>query len=1571
MELNENALKVLERRYLAKDENGNIVETPEDMMRRVARTIALADLNYGENYDAKKTEEEFFDLMSNLKFIPNSPTLMNAGRPLGQLSACFVLPIEDSMEGIFDSVKNAALIHKSGGGTGFSFSRLRAKGSAVATTGGVASGPISFMKVFNSATEAVKQGGCVARDTLVATSNGITRIDEIGPCDAQPKSWHKHDLKVVTDEGIKDSDEFYNNGYSKTITLKTKCGYTVTATEEHRFRVINEAGEYVWKHLKDIKAGDYIVLQKDFYFDNENYKFPEYNVEPHFNATKINIPEFPTEELGEFIGYFMGDGAISINEHGTGRLILTIADKEEEVKNRMIHIAEKIFGLTPCIQKKPDDNSTNYFFNSTVLTNWLRFIGVDKKSSIDANVPEVIFKGSKSFAKGFIRGLFSADGCVTKEGYPSLCTISEKMADGIRILLLSIGIPTYTSINLDRKDAFGDNPIYQIRIITNEGIRKFKDEIGFIVSEKNERLNNIEEASYEFNDIIPNQAYKLREIYDGPGRGCAKGKASRGANRELYRDIYHYLPDVSAKRNLTRMRLKYLAKNYEEVRNSSLMWFLENNQFYDEVVELKGSEALTLDLSVPENSTYIANGFVSHNTRRGANMAILRVDHPDIMEFIKCKEDTKEITNFNISVALTEKFMEAAQKGEDYDLIDPHTKKAVGKLNAREVFDLIVKMAWTNGEPGIVFIDRMNRDNPTPSLGEIESTNPCFHPDTLISTEFGLIKIKDLYEKYKDKEFYVLTDDRVLQEKHYINGVTPRKARVYKTGVKKTVKVSLNNGQTLKVTGDHKILTTKGFKEAKDLNKNDEVLIQSKEGLFSKEDKIGKDLALFLGWLTLNGWMTSDGASIGMTFDGNEEYILKRMKSIGESFKGESIVNRKENGTYQMLFNKKDFVEVIKSLGFMPQRPHEKVVVKDIFTGTKDTAAAYLNGIFSSYGTVNSDEGDIKLTSASLKLLQDVQLLLLNLGIYSNICEIVKENPLAFKYMTMDGEERVYETKDYYELIICGDNIVRFRESIGDLIQRDKNEKLKEISAGLKKDTDFMVKVKAVEEDKEVEVYDINENVTGSLIANGIVVHNCGEQPLLPYESCNLGSINLVKMLKENGGKYEIDYEELERTVKIAVHFLDNVIDVNKYPLDEIDKMTKSTRKIGLGIMGFADMLMMLNISYNSEEAVKLAENIMKFINEKSKEESRELAKVRGAFPAFENSIYKDEEPLRNATTTTIAPTGTISIIGGASSGVEPLFAVAFVRNVMDNDKLVEVHPYFEKVMKERGLYSKELMMKVAKEGTIAHIKEIPEDIKKVFVTAHDVTPVWHIRMQAAFQKYTDNAVSKTVNFRNDASEKEVRDVFTLAYKLGCKGVTIYRDGSRSGQVLNVGTDSKKIGDISGDDGSTPRERPQLTKGITEKVRVGCGNLYVTVNYDENGICEVFTNVGKAGGCPSQSEATARLISIGLRSGMDVESIIHQLKGIRCHSTLRQRANNSDIKVLSCPDAIARTIEKLMNSKEIKSCDDEAIADDMYIEDLIKEEKPKKQDVCPECGNKITHADGCVICPNCGYSKCS
>ena len=783
MPISENARAVLERRYLIRDEHGEPVETVEELFHRVADAIAAADARFDPQADVAATARSFFDLMTNLDFLPNSPTLMNAGRPLGQLSACFVLPVADSMEDIFDAIKNAALIHKSGGGTGFSFSRLRPKGSTVNSTGGVASGPISFMKVFNAATEAVKQGG----------------------------------------------------------------------------------------------------------------------------------------------------------------------------------------------------------------------------------------------------------------------------------------------------------------------------------------------------------------------------------------------------------------------------------------------------------------------TRRGANMGILRVDHPDIMEFITCKNDTKEITNFNISVGLTEAFMAAVESGGEYDLVDPASKKVTGKLPAREVFQAIVDSAWRTGEPGIIFLDRLNRDNPCPNQGEIESTNPC------------------------------------------------------------------------------------------------------------------------------------------------------------------------------------------------------------------------------------------------------------------------------------------------------------------------------------------------------------------------------GEQPLLPYEACNLGSINLVRHLRRTETGYVLDRAKLEQTIRTAVHFLDNVIEVNQYPLPEIDAMTKKTRKIGLGVMGFADMLLYLGIPYDSDEGVAMASQVMELVQTIGHQASEELAEIRGPFPLFDQSIYRDGRPIRNATVTTIAPTGTLSIIAGVSSGVEPVFAYAYYRNVMDNTHLIETNSILKEALVRRGLYSEELMREIVEQGSLAHVAGIPEDMKRVFVCAHDVSPIWHVKMQAAFQEFTDNAVSKTVNFPNSATQEEVAEVYRLAYELGCKGTTIYRDGSRDEQVLNIGVDKAKQETAlpdhveklleSGCDSTAcllrsgsikPRPRPDVTMGYTEKVKIGCGNLYITVNYDEQGVCEVFTNTGRAGGCPSQSEATARLVSIALRSGVDSDEIITQLKGIRCPSCLRQQG----VPVTSCPDAIAKAIEKVMKASkgnQLPPCPPPTAAAPGTraaakkvppmgprgnLDPDMTPAEAKLAKFCPECGAPLEHEGGCVTCRDCGYSKC-
>ena len=479
----------------------------------------------------------------------------------------------------------------------------------------------------------------------------------------------------------------------------------------------------------------------------------------------------------------------------------------------------------------------------------------------------------------------------------------------------------------------------------------------------------------------------------------------------------------------------------------------------------------------------------------------------------------------------------------------------------------------------------------------------------------------------------------------------------------------------------------------------------------------------------------------------------------------------------------------------------------------------------------------------------------------------------------------------------------------------------------------------------------------------------CGEQPLLPYESCNLGSINLVEMLKENDEIYEIDYKKLEATAKLAVHFLDNVIDVNNYPIKEIDHMTRQTRKIGLGVMGFADMLLRLGVAYNSDEGIEVGKTVMGVVNRAGRLASEELAQIRGTFPMFEESIYKNGNPVRNGTVTTIAPTGTLSILAGVSSGVEPVFAYAYIRNVMDNTQMVEVSPILKDTLQKRGLYTEQLMQKIAKEGTLLHIDEIPEDIKKVFVCSHDISPEYHVKMQAGIQTQTDNAVSKTVNFQNTATREEVAEVYMLAYKLDCKGVTIYRDGSRDSQVLNIGSVNDGKENLIATQSITPRPRPEITMGLTERVKIGCGNLYVTVNYDDEGICEVFTSTGKAGGCPSQSESTARLVSIALRAGISVEEILNQLKGIRCPSTVRQ----AGMKCTSCPDAMAKVIKKVYDLQRGANHLEKiplAVKETAIEHEVKTPTNEKMYKFCPECGNPLEHEGGCVSCRNCGYSKC-
>jgi ribonucleoside-diphosphate reductase alpha chain len=438
--------------------------------------------------------------------------------------------------------------------------------------------------------------------------------------------------------------------------------------------------------------------------------------------------------------------------------------------------------------------------------------------------------------------------------------------------------------------------------------------------------------------------------------------------------------------------------------------------------------------------------------------------------------------------------------------------------------------------------------------------------------------------------------------------------------------------------------------------------------------------------------------------------------------------------------------------------------------------------------------------------------------------------------------------------------------------------------------------------------------------------------------------------------------------VKTAVRFLDNVIDVNKFPLPAIGEMTRKTRKVGLGVMGFADMLLQLGIPYDSERALEIVEDVMGYIQTEATKASAELAVERGVFPAFKGSRYDVQGGIkvRNATRTTIAPTGTLSIIAGCSGGIEPLFALSYTRNILDGAQMIEANPYFEETAKKGGFYSEELMKQLAGGAHLSDLDGVPTEIKKVFVTAHEISPEWHVEMQSAFQKYTDNAVSKTVNFPHEAGKDEVANVYMLAYEKGLKGITIYRDRSREGQPMSTG---QPVVDASRKPETkiTPRKRAKKTTGITERVNTGCGSLYVTVNSDDAGICEVFSNLGKAGGCASaQLEATCRLISLALRSGVDVNTVIKQLRGIRCPSIAWEGGKS----VLSCADAIASVLERHI-SGETETVEKEEIPQGKMsskTEDYGLVRNIAGQ--CPDCAGLLAYQEGCFVCPNCGYTKC-
>jgi ribonucleoside-diphosphate reductase alpha chain len=801
--------------------------------------------------------------------------------------------------------------------------------------------------------------------------------------------------------------------------------------------------------------------------------------------------------------------------------------------------------------------------------------------------------------------------------------------------------------------------------------------------------------------------------------------------------------------------------------------------------------------------------------RRGANMGILRVDHPDILDFVNAKADLREFTNFNLSVAVTDEFLRALRGNLKHYVVDPHTgrktalreklRDADGNITgygdhewtARDLYGLMIRRAWETGEPGLFFVDRVNRVNPTPALGEITATNPCVPGNTWTLTEDGPRQVKDLIGKP-----VVL----ILDGQKY-----PAEGGFFETGKKTLVEVVTREGYRLRATPDHRV------RRASRLTRNVRDVEWTEVGSLSPGD-----LLVLNDHRELPGWPGSGSSSEG--------YLLGLLLGDGTFKEGRGVVDVWGDGegpdsvrstvlrAVEGMKCRSDFRGFtatpergrnrlcLASLGQLASQygmnRSVKAITPQIESGSSDFQAAFLSGLFDADGSVQGSQEkgvSVRLSQSNLETLLAVQRMLLRLGIASTVYQNRRE--AGFKRLP-DGRGgwKDYPTLAQHELVVSGDNLATFSYRVG-FEDVDRQLKLEGILSVYKRSLNrerFVSTVDRIISSGSEEVFDVRVPGSHAFDANGIHAHNCGEQALLPWEACNLGSINLSHFVEPAGAlgtttspESRIRWSALAETVALAVRFLDDVIDANSYPKPQIEEVVKGNRKIGLGVMGWADMLFRLGVPYDSPQALTLARTLMRFFRDEAWKASQDLARDRGPFPNWPASAWNSGHryfaagaPMRNAMVTTVAPTGTISILAGCSAGIEPLYSLAFVRQILNGERLLEIHPHFQEVAEREKFAVPGLTERLIQEGSCRGIEEIPARWRDIFACAHDVAPEAHLRMQAAFQESTDNAVSKTVNFPADAGVDDVRRVFDLAMEGNVKGITVYRDRSRQTQPM-------------------------------------------------------------------------------------------------------------------------------------------------------------------------------------------
>ncbi|MHB8626291.1 MAG: ribonucleotide reductase N-terminal alpha domain-containing protein [Aggregatilineales bacterium] len=736
--LTDNARTVLQKRYLRRGEDGKPAETEHEMFWRVAYNIALAEAKHGGGQDdVLRVARRFFDLLTDLRFFPNSPTFTGAGTPLGQLAACFVMAIDDDMgrseSGIFQTLRNAALIQQTGGGNGFAFSNLRPKGAIVHSSNGQATGPVGFLRVYDQAFGEIAQGGCLTPDTLVFTSNGLLRLDELVTHDST--GWRAHTLSVATDEGPRESTQTYNNGIADVLRITTDAGLQLTGTPNHKLKVMTPAGT-VWRRLDELQPGDALVVKLGQHVGTTQSLIQP--VQRHGNQVMPSFPSHIDTDFAFFLGCMAGDGFVAAadNDHRIG---ISVAH-DSYLMNEMPALMTRLFGesvTVHCVQKENDASAT-YIIDNRAIKDFFSLNGLTKARGNVARVPRLIRQSPPEVVGAFLRGLFETDGALS-HGYPQLLSSSEVLIREVATLLIGLGCPVRMARQPMAAGHYGQTQMWLLRVNSFAGLHAWREHIGCDARSRFQVCHEYEpDLSRESSYVLPHAEYWVESVLtatalpqiDKHGRGM--GKNFRATSPHLRKELLRY---KRGDRQLTLSGYERLGQEYpafaEHARPVNDQWFVTVESLED------AGQSITLDLEVEDNHTYLANGIVSHNSRRGANMAVLSVDHPDIREFITCKTDESKITNFNISVGISDAFMRACETDSTYNLINPQDGKVWETVRAREIFDLIVKQAHHNGEPGVLFLDTANKQNPVPHLYKLESTNPCVPGDTLVATPDG------------------------------------------------------------------------------------------------------------------------------------------------------------------------------------------------------------------------------------------------------------------------------------------------------------------------------------------------------------------------------------------------------------------------------------------------------------------------------------------------------------------------------------------------------------------------------------------------------------------------------------------------------------------------------------------------------------------------------------------------------------------------------------------------------------------------------------------------------------------